>query len=173
MSRAGRLGLPESVGEMSQPVPSQPVSVSQCQPVEVMPPNTNRGPSIGGGWIRLAGRKQAQGGCRDEVATALYALLARDGRSVFTVRDVYAEMVAAGTLYAETTVFKTMQRMKRAPKRPPLSSWNGREEKGSGSPIRADRSPALCEVIPDACYGCLLPRVRWLRAPIRARVKRG
>jgi hypothetical protein len=39
---------------------------------------------------------------------------------VFTVRAVYAEMLAAGTRYAESTVFKTMQRMKTPPVRPPF-----------------------------------------------------
>ena len=38
---------------------------------------------------------------------------------MFTVREVYAEMTAAGTCYAEPTVFKTMQRMKDDPRRPP------------------------------------------------------
>ena len=38
----------------------------------------------------------------------------------FTVRDVYAEMVSVGTHCSESTVFKTMQRMKEMPKRPPL-----------------------------------------------------
>jgi len=88
--------------------------------VEMMPPDTNRGPTVDGGWVRLAGRKLAQGSCRDEVAAALSALSARDGRSVFTVRDVDDETVVAGTPYAETTVFKTVQRMKGAPKRPPI-----------------------------------------------------
>ena len=88
--------------------------------VEVMPPDTNRGPTVPGGWVRLAGRKPVQGSCRDDVAAALSTLSARDGRSVFTVRDVYDEMVTAGTPYAETTVFKTIQRMKGAPKRPPM-----------------------------------------------------
>jgi hypothetical protein len=49
----------------------------------------------------------------------LSALSARDGRQVFTVREIFAEMLARGTGYAETTVFKTMQRMKNEPKRPP------------------------------------------------------
>ena len=84
-----------------------------------MPPYTNRGPSVGGGWIRLGGRKLAGGSCRDEVVVALHGLRARTGAQVFTVRDVYAEMMAAGTGYAESTVFKTMQRMKEEPKRPP------------------------------------------------------
>jgi hypothetical protein len=43
---------------------------------------------------------------------ALAVLSARDGKQVFTVREVYVEMQATGTSYAESTVFKTMQRMK-------------------------------------------------------------
>jgi hypothetical protein len=42
----------------------------------------------------------------------------RRTKSLFTVRDVFAQM-AAGTSFAESTVFKTMQRMKEAPERPP------------------------------------------------------
>jgi hypothetical protein len=38
---------------------------------------------------------------------ALAALRGRTGQQLFTVREVYAEMVAAGTSYAEPTVFKT------------------------------------------------------------------
>jgi hypothetical protein len=39
---------------------------------------------------------------------------------MFTARSVYAEMVAAGTRYAESTAFKTMQRMKQPSPRPPF-----------------------------------------------------
>jgi hypothetical protein len=84
-----------------------------------MPPNTNRGPAVGGGWVRLGGRKLAAGSCRDEVVAALESLQALPGADVVTVRDVYAEMMRAGTRYAESTVFKTMQRMKSPPERPP------------------------------------------------------
>lgn len=87
--------------------------------VEMVPPDTNRGPSIGGGRVRLGGRKLAGGSCRDEVVAALEALKLRDAAQVFTVHDVHAAMVAVGTRYAESTVFKTMQRMKTAPERPP------------------------------------------------------
>ena len=38
---------------------------------------------------------------------------------MFTVREVYKEIIAAGTRYAESTAFKTMQRMKDDPKWPP------------------------------------------------------
>ena len=51
------------------------------------------------------------------------------------VRDVYAEMLAAGTAYAESTVFKMMQRMKEAPKCPPTVQ----RERGRG-PHRAARA---------------------------------
>ena len=40
---------------------------------------------------------------------------------MFTVRDINAEMVAAGTQYAESTVFRTVQRMKASPVRPPYA----------------------------------------------------
>lgn len=60
--------------------------------------------------------------CRDEVVSALVALSSRNEKQAFTVREVYAEMLAHGTLYAETTVFKTMQRMKDpSPRRPFVS----------------------------------------------------
>lgn len=52
---------------------------------------------------------------------ALSALVERNGRQAFTVREVYAEMTARGTSYAEPTVFKTMQRMKERPVRPPYA----------------------------------------------------
>jgi hypothetical protein len=49
---------------------------------------------------------------------------------VFTVREVYAEMVAAGTRYKESTVFKTMQRMKTPPSRPPFVRFERAEPRG-------------------------------------------
>jgi hypothetical protein len=52
------------------------------------------------------------------VLDAFRALAERSGRA-FTVREVYGEMTARGTSYAEPTVFKTMQRMKDSPARPP------------------------------------------------------
>jgi len=52
---------------------------------------------------------------------ALAVLSARDGKRVFTVREVYVEMLATGTSYAESTVFKTMQRMKDRAARPPYA----------------------------------------------------
>ncbi len=85
-----------------------------------MPPNTNRGPAVAGGWVRLGGRKLATGSCRDEIILAFLMLTARTGERVFTVREVYAEMVSAGTRYAESAAFKTMQRMKVPPVRAPF-----------------------------------------------------
>lgn len=105
-----------------------------------MPADTNRGPTIAGGWVRLGGRKLVQGSCRDEVVGALVALSARDGRSIFTVRDVYDEMVAAGTRYAQATVFKTIQRMKAPPLRPPFL----RLERAAGDAFRL----AVADVTP-------------------------
>jgi hypothetical protein len=85
----------------------------------MVPPDTNRRPSIAGQAIRLGGRARAATSCRDEVLVALSALAARSGRPTFTVREVYGEMTARDTPYAEPTVFKTMQRMKDLPVRPP------------------------------------------------------
>jgi hypothetical protein len=96
---------------------------------EVMPPDTNRGPTVPGGWVRLGGRKPAEASCRDEVAVALAALCDRTDQQVFTVGAVYAEMLAAGTRYAESTVFKTMQRMKSPADRAP---WIVLEQTGAG-----------------------------------------
>jgi hypothetical protein len=84
-----------------------------------MPPDTNCGPSVAGCWLRLGGRKPAKDGRRDEVAASLTALWEHPGQQVFTIREVYAEMLGAGTRYAESTVFKTMQRMKGPAGRPP------------------------------------------------------
>jgi hypothetical protein len=95
-----------------------------------MPPDTNRGPTVAGGWVRLGGRKLAEASCRDEVAAALAALQERTGQQVFTVREVYAAMRAAGTRYAESTVFKTMQRMKAPAVRPPFVRLERRGPEG-------------------------------------------
>jgi hypothetical protein len=86
-----------------------------------MPPDKNRSPSFAGQAIRLGGRKSVAPTCRDEVLAALAALEMRAAGRVFTVREVYAEMVATGTRYAELTVFKTMQRMKVLSTRPPYA----------------------------------------------------
>lgn len=48
-------------------------------------------------------------------------LAAQGGKQVLTVEEVYAEMLATGTSYAESTVFKTMQRMKEPTTRPPYA----------------------------------------------------
>ena len=93
-----------------------------------MPPNTNRGPVVAGGWVRLGARRPAEASCRDEVA-ALAELQDRTGQQLFTVREVYAEMRAAGTSYAESTVFKTMQRLKARAGRAP---WIILEQTGPG-----------------------------------------
>ncbi|HVA59696.1 MAG TPA: hypothetical protein VNG13_04055 [Mycobacteriales bacterium] len=52
--------------------------------------------------------------------TALQTLRARTGAETFTVREVHAEMVTAGSAYAKATAFKTMQRMKEEPVRRPF-----------------------------------------------------
>ena len=50
------------------------------------------------------------------------ALSARhEGREVFTVREVYAEMLDQGTAYVESTAYITMQRMKQPAVRPPYA----------------------------------------------------
>lgn len=67
--------------------------------------------------------------CRDEAAIALAALRDRTGQHVFTVREVYAEMLAGGTRYAESKVIKTMQRMKAPAGRGP---WIVLEQTGAG-----------------------------------------
>ena len=72
-----------------------------------------------GAWVRLGGRAPVEVSFRDEVAAALATLGEGTGQLVFTVREVYAEMLAAGTRYAESTVFRTMQRMEAPPARPP------------------------------------------------------
>jgi len=44
---------------------------------------------------------------------------AKSCKQVFTVREVFDETTAYRTTYAEGTVFKTMQRMREPPTRPP------------------------------------------------------
>jgi hypothetical protein len=99
-----------------------------------MPPDTNRGPSVAGGWVRLGGRKPPEASCQDEVAEAVSELGRGRGGEVFTVREVYAAMVAAGTQYREPTVFKTMQRMKAPAGRAP---WIVLEQTGAGFRVSA------------------------------------
>jgi hypothetical protein len=89
--------------------------------LEVLPPDTNRDPSFPGRQIFLGFRKPAISTCRDEVLAALTRLSAESSKQVFTVREVFDKMTECGTIYAESTVFKTMQRMKEAPGRPPYT----------------------------------------------------
>lgn len=88
--------------------------------VEVMPPDTNRSPTIAGARRRIGGRQLAAGSCRDEIAAALRALGVEPNVQVFGVREVYQQMARARTRYAESTVLKTMQRMKRPASRSPF-----------------------------------------------------
>jgi hypothetical protein len=89
--------------------------------VEVLPPDTNRGPSFPGRQVRLGFRKPALSTCRDEVLAALTTLSVESSKQVFTVRDVFEKMAKCGTTYAEATVFKTMQRMKEPTTRLPYT----------------------------------------------------
>lgn len=77
-----------------------------------MPRDPNRNDSIPGDRLRIRGRKLAMRTSTDEVAAAIRALIGRLGNRPFTMQEVYGEMLANGTNYAELTVFKTMQRMK-------------------------------------------------------------
>jgi hypothetical protein len=52
---------------------------------------------------------------------AVTTLSTECGKQVFTVREVFDRMTECGTTYAEGTVFKTMQRMKEPPTRPPYT----------------------------------------------------
>jgi hypothetical protein len=87
--------------------------------VEVVPPDTNRRSSFAGQRFGLSRRRPAASSCRDEVVAALAGLTGPDEEPVFTAREVYAEMLVAGTSYVESTVSKTMQRMKDPATRPP------------------------------------------------------
>jgi hypothetical protein len=89
--------------------------------VEVLPPDTNHGPSFPGRQIHLGFRRPALSACRDEVLAAITGLSANSSKQVFTVREVFNEMTGCGAAYAESTVFKTMQRMKEPPARPPYT----------------------------------------------------
>jgi len=60
--------------------------------VEVLPPDTNRGPSFPGRQVRLGFRKPALSSCRDEVLAAITGLTAKSRQLVFTVREVFDEM---------------------------------------------------------------------------------
>ena len=89
--------------------------------MEVLPPDTNNGPSFPGRQVRLGFRRPALSTCRDEVLAAITSLSAESSKQVFTVREVFDKMAECGTTYAESTVFKTMQRMKVSPTRPPYT----------------------------------------------------
>ena len=78
-----------------------------------MPPNTNRGVAVAGGWVRLGCRRPAEAACRDEVA--VWVLWDRTGQQVFTGRGVYAETLAASTRYPESTVFNLNGALKVTP----------------------------------------------------------
>jgi hypothetical protein len=89
--------------------------------VEVLPLDTNRGPSFPGRQVRLGFRKPTLSTCSDEVLAALAHLTAKSSKQVFTVSEVFDKMVESGTTYAEGTVFKTMQTMKVPATRPPYT----------------------------------------------------
>lgn len=79
--------------------------------LELMPPNPNFG-LLPGHATLIGRRKRVNANCRDEVLAALRALIARHGNRPFSRYDIHAEMVAAGTSYAELTAYSAMQRMK-------------------------------------------------------------
>jgi len=87
--------------------------------VEVLPPDTNRGPTFPSRQFRLGFRRPTLSTCRDEVLAAITSLSGAPRKQVFTVREVFDRMAECGTTYAEGTVVKTMQRMKEPPTRPP------------------------------------------------------
>lgn len=69
--------------------------------------------------IYLGERRLAVATCRDEVVEAAEVLSPGGGEQVFTVGEVYAVMVTAGTCWNRSTVAKTMLRMTRLARRPP------------------------------------------------------
>lgn len=97
------------------------LNIRASEEVEMVPPDTNRDPSFAGQGIRLGGRRTVARSCRDEVVTALAVPSERWRKQFFTVGEVHADMLARGTAYAESTVFKTMQRMKEPAARPPYA----------------------------------------------------
>jgi hypothetical protein len=79
---------------------------------------------------------------------ALAVLAARHGKQVFTVGEVYMEMLATGTSYAESTVFKTMQRMKEPAARPPHAQLERGATGGSRLPrVRSWRQLEIAEYL--------------------------
>lgn len=79
--------------------------------MEVVPPHTNRGPSIAGQPMCLGERKKVESSCRDEVLAAIAVLSRHDEGAIFNAHEVYAEMVTRKTKYPRNTVFTTMRRM--------------------------------------------------------------
>jgi hypothetical protein len=77
-----------------------------------MPAHTNRPAAFPGPVIRLGARRRTTLTCRDEVLAAIDDLEAREGVETFTVREVAAEMLAAGTVYKKSAIAKTIQRMR-------------------------------------------------------------
>jgi hypothetical protein len=80
--------------------------------VEVMPAHTNHSAAFPGPVIRLGGRRRTALTCRDEVLAAIDELEAREGLETFTVRQIAAEMMAAGSAYKRSAIAKTIQRMR-------------------------------------------------------------
>ncbi len=77
-----------------------------------MPAHTNRPAAFPGPVIRLGARRRIALTCRDEVLGAIADLEAREGVETFTVPQVAAEMLAAGTAYRRSAIVKTIQRMR-------------------------------------------------------------
>jgi hypothetical protein len=77
-----------------------------------MPAHTNHSAAFPGPVIRLGGRRRTALTCRDEVLAAIDELEAREGLETFTVRQIAAEMMAAGSAYKKSTITKTIQRMR-------------------------------------------------------------
>ena len=73
------------------------------------------------------------GSCRKEVVAVLRALEERTGVEVFTACEVHAETMATGTRRAQSTVFKTVQRMKAPPERSRTPDWREPGVRGAAS----------------------------------------
>jgi hypothetical protein len=109
-----------------------------------MPPDTDRGPTVAGKWVLLGGRKLAGGSCRDDGLAALGTLRALPGLDVFTVRDVYAEMVRAGTRYTVDGFQDDAANEGSAGPasvHPPGAGWPGRVQGGVGGRVNRRASP--------------------------------
>jgi hypothetical protein len=70
-------------------------------------------------WLKLAAGNLPRGAAGTRSPQHWSPCKTEPVKQVFTVREVYAEMLSAGTGYAASTVFKTMRRMKFPPERPP------------------------------------------------------